>query len=1054
MLGQSIIQQSPQINNQPAFIENRGQWSSQTKFMAEVNGMNVWITDKGMVYDVYSTNEKANSVFEHRNIVTPSNRRSGQVISMEFENMNKGIMVAQEQQSAYRNYFIGNNRDVWKVNVPTFNKVTIREIYKGIDVLYSFQDNMPRYDFIVHPGADPNDITLRFQGADSVRVNEKNGLQLSTNLGDVVHGNIYAFQQVNGKKVPICCLFQQQGDIVKFVVGKYDNSTLLVIDPLVYSAYLGGSGMDEVNGVKLDSEGNIVVVGATDSPNFPTVTGAYTYKGSKDAFITKYEKATMKMLFSTYFGGSSDDIANALAIDKNNSIYITGETTSGNLPITPASWKLDYSGGTDVFATRLDANGTTLLYSTYIGGSKNERAVGVCVDEAGNATICGETNSSNFPTSGANAYQGTLAGQNDGFITKLRPNGSGIVFSTYFGGGGNDRVNAVDTDPAGLFVYIGGETDGGFTDVFPPISSSITPYNNKFNAGNSYDGFVGKMSSAGLFAEYSKHFLTYIGDAKNDKVISLALLSTGEVAVGGETEGGQGNKGFPVSNGNAQSNGGTDCFVSKLNSIGSALVASFMFGGGGDEGISALTFCANTGDLFAVGYTKSSNFPLAISGGNQQPEKSVLGGVKDGFVSRLSSSIDRLSYSSYFGGSNEDAIKAVTVTPRGDVIFAGYTLSGDLPIVNGEYKQEFGGNRDGFLSKIAFGSLSLSTPNNGNVFCPDGIASIEWSKYDGLAVNENINIDISADSGKTWTVLAKNISGVKYQWKIPADQATGTSYKIKIYNPDSGINDVSDGTFSVGIPSKIIEQPTGDSVCIGARFSIRVKGEGTNLTYKWFFNGTEIKNETKDSLVIESVQEKDKGNYTVEVNAGCQPKISSIATLSLRPKTEIHEQPVGGNVEPGKSFTFMVTATGASLGYEWQHNSIKILNADSDEYTISTASDESKGQYRVIVWGECGADTSISVNLTVMPVGVDELVSKDEDYILLPNPASDKLLLSGNKSTVKIELFTMIGMQVVQKFCTEEKCEIDVSAIENGVYMAVVEQGGKLWLKPILVIHR
>lgn len=170
--------------------------------------------------------------------------------------------------------------------------------------------------------------------------------------------------------------------------------------------------MDEVNAVKLDSEGNIVVAGATDSPNFPTVTGAYSYKGSKDVFITKYEKATMKLLFFNILGGSSDDIANALAIDKNNSIYITGETASGNLPVTPASWKLDYSGGSDVFVVHLDRSGASLLYSTYIGGSKNERAVGICVDEAGNATICGETNSSNFPTSGANAHQGTLAGQN------------------------------------------------------------------------------------------------------------------------------------------------------------------------------------------------------------------------------------------------------------------------------------------------------------------------------------------------------------------------------------------------------------------------------------------------------------------------------------------------------------------------------------------------------------------------------------------------------------------------------------------------------------------
>ncbi len=1053
MVGQNTIQQNTELKNQSAFIENKGQWSSEVKFMAQVNGMNVWITDKGMVYDIYSTNVRASSVFERENKVTQPYLRTSQVISMELVGTKKSAMIATGQQSCYRSYFIGNNRDAWYANVPSFTKVTVPEVYNGIDAVYSFQDNKPRYDFIIHPGANPNDINLRFQGANSIHVNEGRGIQLSTGVGEIVHSNMYAYQQINGKEISVECVFELHGDVVEFAVGKYDNTKILVIDPLVYSTYLGGAGIDEVNCVKLDVAGNIVAAGVTDSPNFPTVIGFQKSVGGRDGFVTKYEKGTMKLLFSTYFGGSSDDAVNALAIDKNSTIYITGETASDNLPVTPASWKLNYAGGSDVFVTHLDAFGASILYSTYIGGSKNERAVGICVDEAGIATICGETNSSNFPTSGANAHQSILAGQYDGFITKLRSSGTGIVFSTYFGGGGNDRVNAVDCDPAGVYVYIGGETNGGFADAFPPLSSSISPYNNKFNDGNFYDGFVGKMSSAGLFAEYDKHFLTYLGDSKNDKVLSLVLLSSGDIAVGGETEGGLGTKGFPVSNGNTQSSGGTDCFISKFNQIGSALVGSFMFGGAGDEGVSALAFSSNTSELFAAGTTKSSNFPLAIGGSNQQPEKTVLSGVNDGFLARLSSSIDRLSYSTYFGGSNEDVIKAVTATPRGDVVFAGYTLSSDLSIVNGEYRQEFGGNRDGFVSKIAFGSLALAAPNGGNVFCPDGIASIEWSKYDGLAVNENIDIYISADSGKAWNVLARNVSGAKYQWKIPADQPSGALYKIRIYHPASDISDESDGTFSIGIPAKIIEHPKGDSVCVGSRFSARVKGEGTNLIYKWFFNDDEIKNETKDSFVIESVKEKDRGNYSVEVSAGCQPTLSIIATLSVKPSTSIQAQPEGGSVESGKSYIFKVTAVGANVGYEWQHDGIKISNADSAEYTIDSVNSENNGQYRVIVRGECGSDTSTSVNLTVTPVSVLEYTPNDESYTLVPNPATDKLLLFGNKGIVRIELFTILGKKVVSKYSTEEKCEIDVSTIDNGVYMAVVEQAGILWMKSILIVH-
>ncbi|MBI3259529.1 MAG: hypothetical protein HYZ54_08670 [Ignavibacteriae bacterium] len=211
-----------------SYIENMGQWTPEVKFMAQMHGMNVWFTDKGLKYDVYTSRPatsaeikqeksrllKFNKEAAGKLVSGKPMRRSGQVIEMELIGASKSAVQGMEQQTSYRNYFIGRDKSKWQAGVPVYSKLRSEEVYPGIDVVYSFQGGRPRYDFVVKPGANPSLISLRFNGANSVSVSEEKGITLGTKLGEMYNGNIYAYQHINGREFQVPCQFTKQGEEV------------------------------------------------------------------------------------------------------------------------------------------------------------------------------------------------------------------------------------------------------------------------------------------------------------------------------------------------------------------------------------------------------------------------------------------------------------------------------------------------------------------------------------------------------------------------------------------------------------------------------------------------------------------------------------------------------------------------------------------------------------------------------------------------------------------------------------------------------------------------
>ncbi len=312
-----------------AFVENKGQWDAQALFLSRTNGLNLWLTEQGMVFDFHR------SVFTSKpSLVRHTSRTgytNGQVVKMSFVNAQASTVEGKTELSGKYNFFIGSDETKWVANARGFSQAVADQPYKGISVNYSIDKGQPRYDVVVAPGADPSQVGLKLEGADAAQVLPNGNLLLKTSLGNMEERGLTAYQNSPNGPTRIPCNMVLDGGTLRFDVGSYDTSKALIIDPLVYSSYLGGSnGNDSPQAVETDSAENIYIAGSASSTNFPTTTGAYqkTQKGvfTPSAFVTKMNPTETTLVYSTLIGGSQVNQAYALAIDKNLDVYITGNT--------------------------------------------------------------------------------------------------------------------------------------------------------------------------------------------------------------------------------------------------------------------------------------------------------------------------------------------------------------------------------------------------------------------------------------------------------------------------------------------------------------------------------------------------------------------------------------------------------------------------------------------------------------------------------------------------------------------------------------------------------
>jgi hypothetical protein len=445
-----------------SFIENKGQSSEDVKFMAMTAGQTVFFTRSEVVFALSRGNNSS-------------------VVRMAFEGSRPGEITGEQLLPGTANFFIGNDSSGWSTQVPTYGAIRYKDLYPDVDLVFKGTEAQLKHELIVRPGADPAQIVISYSGQDNLSLAEDGSVLIRTAIGNITDSAPFCYQEIDGTRVTIAGRYQMIDDHrIGFDVDSYNKSYPLVIDPtLKYSTYLGGSSSDGGQSIAVDSSGNVYVTGYTSSTDFPIQNpyqSAYGGNGNGDVFVTKLDPAGNTLIYSTYLQGSAEDRSMGIAVDGNGNAYVTGYTFSTDFP-TQNPYQETRAGGPFVFVTKLGPGGNTLIYSTYLGGSRGNYGFGIAVDGSGNAYVIGDTTSTNFPMQ--NPYQSTLAGNYDIFVAKLSTAGNTLVYSTYLGGSVEDHGDSIAVDGNGN-AYITGYTRSTDFPIQNPYQSTKAGATNAF----------------------------------------------------------------------------------------------------------------------------------------------------------------------------------------------------------------------------------------------------------------------------------------------------------------------------------------------------------------------------------------------------------------------------------------------------------------------------------------------------------------------------------------------------------------------------------------------
>lgn len=710
-----------------SFEANLGQSDPRVKFLAHAPGYTLFLTDREAVLSLpeepgVPMSTQAGHPVPQRPIRLREEASRGpqtlHAVRLRFVGANKPTEIAgRDPLPGKTNYFIGSDPKQWHTDVPNYAAVRYRDIYSGVDAIFHGDNRRLEFDFNVAPGADPNAIALQVDGARRMRLNRAGDLLLGmSGMRDVVMGKPHIYQQSpEGRREITGHYLLSARNRITFALGPYDHAQSLVIDPTVdYATYLGGSGTDRAEGIAVDSSGDAYVAGDTTSTNFPTTTNSYqpTCVDCKagvsygEGFVSKLSSDGSTLIYSTYLSGVG---IFGIAVDSTGSAYVTGgvpaivEGGSGlpGLPVVNAFQSTNHGTIENAFVTKLSPDGSSLVYSTYLGGSYSDEAFGIAVDSSGSAYVTGLTNSFGFPTENPIqascddcGYSTGILSDGDAFVTKFSVDGSSLVYSTYLGGSEADWGQAIAVDSTGS-AYVTGLTQ-----------STNFPTANPFQAANASilltttgaNAFVAKLNPSGSALVYS----TYLGGAAEDYGAGIAVDSAGSAYVTGFAQ----SHNFPTMNPYQTTMlGENDAFVAKFNADGSSLVYSTYLGGQSATQGSSIAV-DSFGNAYVTGSTTSNYFPVVDA---TQPNCLSCSSNTSAFVSQLNATGSALLFSTYLGGSNTNIAFGLALDASGNAYVAGLTKSTDFPTVTPFQPTNQGSGGNAFVAKYSFPPVTTFT---------------------------------------------------------------------------------------------------------------------------------------------------------------------------------------------------------------------------------------------------------------------------------------------------------------------------------------------------------
>jgi hypothetical protein len=699
----------------PAFIENKGQWHPDVLYLCRLGGLDAWITKWGVNYTFFKLEEKRSAEARVPSLREKFGGREVELIGHRVLMKLRGCAAhpqreGREMLAGYYNYLIGNDPARHATYVRRYQEAWVKGVYAGIDMRYYLDGGRLRFDWVVQPGGDPSQIVVELEGSEKTYIDREGRLVFTTRFGEVKLAELRVYQ---GDREIVGRFVERPGGW-GIEVGSYDPTQPLVIDPLVYSTYIGGGGDDRGNAIAVDGSGYAYVTGYTWSTDYDVTSGAFqtTNGGGQDVFVTKLNATGNALEYSTYIGGSDSDVGLGIAVDGSGYAYVTGYTYSSNYPFTPGAFQTTKGGmwwDADVFVTKLNQYGTLLEYSTYIGGSEWDLGSGIAVDGSGYAYVTGYTWSTTYPVT-PGAFKTTKPGSWDWdvFVTKLNQYGTLLEYSTYIGGSWDDYGTAIAVDGNG-YAYVTGYTWSPDYDFTPGAFQTTN--------GGGQDVFVTKLNQDGTLLEYS----TYIGGSGTDQGTAIAVDGSGNAYVTGFTY----STNYDVTPGAFQTtNGGNaDVFVTKLNAAGSALVYSTYIGGSGEDKGNAIAVDGR-GYAYVTGQTYSANYPVTTGAFQTTNE-----GGADVLVTKLNAAGSALVYSTYIGGGVDDYGYGIAVDGSGYAYVTGQTYSFNYDVTPPTFQTTIEGWADGFVTKVCHPITLASAPgtNNQTVCVNTPITSITYT---------------------------------------------------------------------------------------------------------------------------------------------------------------------------------------------------------------------------------------------------------------------------------------------------------------------------------------
>ncbi|MCF8433382.1 MAG: gliding motility-associated C-terminal domain-containing protein [Crocinitomicaceae bacterium] len=831
-------------------IPNKGQWDERIVYNVELVNGNMIIEKDGFTFSLSDIRSKVGHKHEGEEDHQDDELIHAHVIKSKFLGSNwQGKAFVKDSSSHYSNYFLGNNQAKWKSKVYGYSHIAMQNLYPGIDLVLEGKDKQLKYSYLVAPGHSPSAIQIEFTGSDKIWIDNEGRLHINNRFGEIQESAPVAWTIKEGKKKAVMCHFSIQNNIVSFEFPNgFDETAELVIDPsLTFSSFTGSIVDNWGFTAAPDVDGNLFGGGIVFGTGYPLTSGAFdlSFNGGTGSFpidigITKFNANGTALIYSTYIGGNGNETPQSIISAPNGDLFIYGVTSSPNFPMAGTPYDPSFNGGptadenslnfvgSDIYVARLNATGTSLIASTYIGGSNidglnrdmlqynygDQFRGEIVVDAALNVYVASSTYSGNFPVVGG--MQGGIAGTQDAVVFKMPGTLSSLTWSTFFGGTGNETGNALQLASNGNVYFTGGTTSNNL-----PITNGLDLSAN----GGLADGYVAQLNGTnGSFISG-----TYMGFNEYDQAYFVQLDIDDKVYVFGQTQ-----TAWPITPGKyGTANSGQ--FIQKYNAGLTAIEWTTMIGSGsGNVEISPTAFLvSDCYDIYLSGWggvlNANSTVSQAINSSTNGFEVTVDAfqpntNGSNFYIAVLDQDASMLKYATYMGG----------VTSSSNHVDGGTSRFDKSGRIYHAVCGACGGNDFGFTS-----TPGVWSPNNPSPNCNLAAFKFELSTIDAIVAEPEPLICMPDP-----VVFANNsANGNTFFWNF-GDNTTSTEvnpthfyagpgdYTVTLvvtdsngcFSPDSVVFDLNIGDFQGGIV-----QPNG-AICPGDAFQLEAFG---GSVYSW-----------------------------------------------------------------------------------------------------------------------------------------------------------------------------------------------------------------------------